>query len=156
DEHQEILKPIAALLGSAVEHWRIWDGERRRAERLQRTEALFATLAESLDVREVFPRLSQGMQPILPHGFMVLTRLDVRARTIQVTAYAGDLEGPVPMQAVTLTEQEMEQRPDFEIIDDVQTAFAPETEREKLVVSSGMRSWLRVPVVILGEQKGSL
>jgi GAF domain-containing protein len=25
DEHQEMLRPIAALLGSAVEHWRIWD-----------------------------------------------------------------------------------------------------------------------------------
>src|SRR6266850_5596588 len=25
DENQENLKPIAALLGSAVEHWRIWD-----------------------------------------------------------------------------------------------------------------------------------
>jgi hypothetical protein len=24
DEHQELLRPIAALLGSAVEHWRIW------------------------------------------------------------------------------------------------------------------------------------
>src|SRR5439155_8785 len=29
-EHQEVLRPIAALLGSAVEHWRIWDVERRR------------------------------------------------------------------------------------------------------------------------------
>jgi transcriptional regulator with GAF, ATPase, and Fis domain len=156
DEHQEILKPIAALLGSAVEHWRIWDAERRRAERLDRTEALFATLADSLDVRDVFPKLSDGMQAILPHDFLVLTRLDVRARAIQVSAYAGDLEGPVPMQAVTLTEEEMERRPDFEIIDDVQTAFVPATDREKMVVSSGMRSWLRVPVVILGEMKGSL
>ena len=34
DEHQEALEPIAVLLGSAVEHWRIWDAERRRRERL--------------------------------------------------------------------------------------------------------------------------
>src|SRR5215813_3304137 len=27
DEHQEILRPVAALLGTAVEHWRIWDAE---------------------------------------------------------------------------------------------------------------------------------
>ncbi|MGH7339490.1 MAG: GAF domain-containing protein, partial [Candidatus Rokuibacteriota bacterium] len=25
EAHQEVLRPIAALLGSAVEHWRIWD-----------------------------------------------------------------------------------------------------------------------------------
>src|SRR5215471_5988581 len=28
EEHQRALRPIAALLGSAVEHWRIWDAER--------------------------------------------------------------------------------------------------------------------------------
>src|SRR5262245_21511228 len=43
DEHQEVLGPIAALLGSAVEHWRIWDAERRRGERLAQLEGLFAT-----------------------------------------------------------------------------------------------------------------
>lgn len=32
EEHQEVLGPIAALLGSAVEHWRIWEAERRRRE----------------------------------------------------------------------------------------------------------------------------
>src|SRR5262245_50791954 len=36
DEHEQVLKPIAALLGSAVEHWRMWDAERRRRERLDR------------------------------------------------------------------------------------------------------------------------
>jgi len=157
EEHQETLKPIAALLGSAVEHWRIWDAEKRRTERLDRTEALFTTLAESLDVRDVFARLSQGMRPILDHDFMVLTRVDVRARTIQVSAHAGHVDGPVPMQAVQLTEQEMLHRLDFEIIDDVQVAFGePKTDRERMVLSSGMRSWLRVPVMILGEMKGSL
>ena len=60
DEHQELLRPIAALLGSAVEHWRIWDAERRRRERLDQLEALLGTLAESLDVREVFPQLSDA------------------------------------------------------------------------------------------------
>src|SRR5262245_33145366 len=156
DEHQEALKPIAALLGSAVEHWRIWDAERRRTERLDRTEALFVTLAESLDVREVFEKLSEGMKPILPHDFLVLTRVDVRARTIQISAYAGDVDGPVPLQAVPLTEAEMNMRPDLEIVDDVQTELKPETERERLILTSGMRSWLRVPVIISGEKKGSL
>src|SRR5262249_57440029 len=58
DEHGQVLKPIAALLGSAVEHWRLWDAERRRRERLDRLESLVGTLAESLDVRQVFPRIS--------------------------------------------------------------------------------------------------
>ena len=76
DEHQQILRPIAALLGSAVEHWRLWDTERRRRDRLDRVESLAATIAGSLDVREVFGRISEAMKPVLPHDVLVLTELD--------------------------------------------------------------------------------
>jgi len=156
DGHQEVLRPIAALLGTAVEHWRIWDTERRRWDRLDRIEALLGTLAESLDVREVFQRLSDGMQPILPHDMMVLTELDVRARTIRIAASAGQCDVPVPTHAVPLNEQELEQRIDFEIIRDIPAEVAPDTERQRLIVSSGLRSWLRVPVWLSGEIKGGL
>src|SRR2546426_494027 len=117
-EHQEILRPIAALLGSAVEHWRIWDAERRRRERLDRIEALLRTLAESLDVREIFQRLSDGMQPILGHDLMALTELDLRAGTLRIAASAGECDIPVPIHAIPLTDRELEQRVDFEIIPD--------------------------------------
>src|SRR6185295_8467534 len=98
-EHQEILSPIAALLGSAVEHWRIWDAERRRRERLEKLESLLGTLAESLDVREVFEKISQDVRPVLPHHLMTLTELDGRARTIRATAIAGEADIPAPTQA---------------------------------------------------------
>src|SRR5205809_4605746 len=83
-EHQEVLRPIAALLGSAVEHWRIWDVERRRRERLDRVDTLLGTLAEALDVREIFERLSSEMKPLLPHDMMALTQLDLANRTIEL------------------------------------------------------------------------
>jgi transcriptional regulator with GAF, ATPase, and Fis domain len=156
DDHQEALRPIAALLGSTVEHWRIWDAERRRQERLDRIDALVQTLAGSLAVGEVFPRLSADMQAILPHDFMVLTEHDVRARTIRVVAHAGECDIEVPTHKVELTQREMEQRLDFEIVQDIQTEMPVETERERLIRSSGMRSWLRVPVLLSGEVKGSL
>jgi len=156
DEHQEALRPIAALLGSAVEHWRIWDAEKRRRERLDRIETLFATLAESLDVREVFQRLSDGMQPILPHDLMTLTELNVRAHTIRIKAFAGKHDLDVPVHTIPLTETEQERRVDFEIIHDIQTELQPDTDRQRLIISSGMRSWLRVPVWLAGEVKGGL
>ena len=155
-EHQEVLRPIAALLGSAVEHWRIWDAERRRRERLDRIEALLSTLAESLDVREVFQRLSRGMQPVLAHDLMVLTELDERTRTIRIVAFAGDLDGPVPLEPVRLTEEELARRVEFEIIRDIPIEIAPDTERRRLLLKPGMRSWLRVPVWLSGEIKGGL
>jgi transcriptional regulator with GAF, ATPase, and Fis domain len=155
-EHQEVLRPIAALLGSAVEHWRIWDAERRRQERLDRVEPLLGTLAGSLDVREVFPQLSREMQAILPHDLMVLTELDVHAGTIRIMAFAGDCDVPVPDHPVALTPDELERRVDFEIVQDIPAQMEPDTERKRLILSSGLRSWLRVPVWLSGEIKGGL
>ncbi len=156
DEHQKVLRPIAALLGSAVEHWRIWDAERRRQERLDRMETLLGMLAESLDVREVFQRLSEAMQPVLPHDLMTLTELDERARTIRIIAYAGPIDLEVPTDAVPLTERELQQRVDFEILRDIPAEVTPDTERQRLILSSGLRSWVRVPVLLAGEVRGGL
>jgi len=157
EEHQEVLRPIAALLGSAVEHWRIWDAERRRRDRLDRVEALLGTLAESLDVREVFDRVSAAMQPILAHDLMSLTLLDVRARSIRVAASAGQADIPPPTEPVVLTEGELERRAqEFELIHDIPTELEPKSERDRLIIATGMRSWLRVPVGLSGEVRGGL
>ena len=157
DEHQEVLRPISALLGSAVEHWRIWDAERRRRERIDQLEVLHVTLAESLDIREVFQRISEAVQPVLPHDLLVLTELDDRARTFRVVALAGAADAPAPTGAVALTAQESERRLlDFEIIRDIPAEMAPVTERDRLLLGTGMRSWLRVPVRLSGEVHGAV
>ena len=158
DEHQAVLRPIAALLGLAVEHWRIWDAERRRRERLDRVEPLLVTLAGSLDVESVFDELSAAVKEILPHDLMSLTELDLQAMTIRLSAIAGeaDIPSPAPTKKVTLTKEELERRIDFEILNDIPTEVAPDTERQRLIRSLGMRSWLRVPLLLSGEVKGSL
>ena len=156
DEHQEVLKPIAALLGSAVEHWKLWDIEQRRRDRLDRIEALLGMLAQSLDVREVFEQLSDGMKAILPHDMMCLTELDMRAQTIRISAIAGKTDNPAPTGSVPLTERELERRNDFEIFNDIPAEVPPDTERQRLIISSGMRSWLRVPVWLSGQVQGGL
>jgi transcriptional regulator with GAF, ATPase, and Fis domain len=159
-EHQELLRPIAAILGSAVEHWRIWDTERRRRERLDRLdqlETLLGALAETLDVREVFAELSAAVQPVLPHDLLVLTELDLRARAIRFAAVAGEADIEVPTQSVSLTEEETRRRSqDFELVRDIQSEIRPTSERQRLLVASGMRSWLRVPVWLAGEVRAGL
>jgi transcriptional regulator with GAF, ATPase, and Fis domain len=155
-EHQEVLRPITALLGSAVEHWRIWDADRRRQERFDRVEALLGTLAGSLDVRVVFERLSAEMQTVLAHDFMTLTELDLQQGTLKVVTHAGDCDIEVPPEVIPLTREEHELRVDFEILEDLPAQISPDTERERLLLRTGMRSWLRVPVRLSGEIKGSL
>jgi transcriptional regulator with GAF, ATPase, and Fis domain len=155
DEHQESLKPIAALLGSAVEHWRIWDAERRRRERLNRLEELLGEAADSLDSREVFQRISQALQPVLPHDLIVLTEVDHPASEFRIVALAGESDIPKPPEQVRLTVQETERHAlDFEIYRDLQSELKPDSERNRLLLSTGMRSWMRVPVRISGEMRG--
>ncbi len=156
EEHQTILRPIAALLGSAVEHWQIVDAERRRKQRLDQVDTLLGTLAESLDVREVFQRLSAELQSILPHHLINLTEVDLRARTIRIVAFAGGCDVPIRTDPFPLNEREIEDRVGFAIVRDVQEELAPTTQRYRLIRESGLRSWLHVPVSISGEMKGSL
>jgi|KBSSwiStaDraftv2_1062776.scaffolds.fasta_scaffold24867_3 transcriptional regulator with GAF, ATPase, and Fis domain len=157
DEHQEVLRPIAALLGSAVEHWRIWDRERRRNARLNAVEGLQRTLAGSLDVRQVFQALSDELQSTLPHDMMVLTELGLRERTLRIVAASGGYDIPIPPTGVTLTSEECEVRADHEVIRDIPAHFKARTERERLILASGLRSWLRVPVRLAGgEVSGGL
>ena len=157
EAHQEVLRPIAALLGSAVEHWRIWDAEKRHQARLNHLEVVFTTLAESLDVREVFERLSRAVQPVLPHHLLVLTEFDDAARALKVVAHAGQMDTPVPTEPTPLSELESQRRLlDYEILQDLKTELAPDTERNRLLLHSGMRSFLRVPVRLWGEVRGSI
>ena len=157
DEHQEILRPVAALLGSAVEHWRIWDAERRRRERLDRLEAVLGTFAESLDVRDVFVRISEAVREILPHDLVVLTELDIRRRSLRIAASAGTADIEVPSAPMTLTEQELADRArDVVILRDIPAEISGTTERERAILASGMRSWLRVPIWTGDEVRGGL
>jgi len=157
DDHQEILGPIATLLGSAVEHWRIWDAERRRRERLDQLEGPLATLAESLDIREVFDRISAAVQAVLPHHLLVLAEIDDRARTFRVVASAGKADVPIPTDPVPFTEEELERRRlDYEIYRDIPGEVTADTPRNRLLLASGMRSWLRAPVRLSGEVRAGL
>ena len=155
DEHQELLHPIAALLGSAVEHWRIWDAEMRRGERLDRVEAMADVLAESLDVTEVFERVSESVQPILPHDVLALSELEGE-KAFRLVALAGEKPKVLPDGPVTLSAGEAAQRyVEFEIVHDVDD-LPPGTERNRLIAANGLRSWLRVPVRLSGKVSGSL
>ncbi len=150
-----MLSPIAALLGSGVEHWRIWDMERRRQERLDRLEKVLGTLAESLDIREVFGRLSQAVQPVLPHDLLVLTEHDTRSRTFRVVARAGESDVEDPVSPVGLSATELDRVDiEYEICRDIHAELKADTDRNRLLLATGMRSWMRVPVSMSGEVHG--
>ena len=157
DDHQEVLGPIAALLGSAVEHWRIYESDRRTRERLDRLDEALEHLAPSLDVKDVVQKAYETIQDVLPHDLLALTELNDRARKFRVVTYAGESDVEPPTESVPLTQEESERRLlPFESIRDLQTDLDPATDRNRLMIATGMRSYLRVPVRLWGEVRGSL
>ena len=97
-EHEVALEAIAGLLGLALEHERLWTLDTARRRRLDAIDALLRVLAESLDVREIFNRVSEVVQPVLPHDRLVLTSLspDRRVITIDARVRRADVRFPDP------------------------------------------------------------
>jgi len=60
--------------------------ERERRRRSEALEKLLPTLAEALDVREVFPQLSAVAQELIPHDLLELGILNAERTHAQVYA----------------------------------------------------------------------
>src|SRR5262249_60344922 len=93
---------------------------------------------------------------IVYHDGRGLHDVEVRARTSRGAACASRGRVEVPRDPVPVTEEELTSRKEFEILRDIPDEIATDTERKKYILASGMRSWLRVPVKLSGEVKGSL
>jgi len=65
--HVESLAPIVDLLALAIEHERLWTLEQQRRWKRDRLQTLFPTIADALDIRTVYPRLSALLQDVIPH-----------------------------------------------------------------------------------------
>ena len=61
------LNPTVDLLALAIQHERLWRLEQQRREKRDQLQRLLATIAEALDIRTVFPRLSALLQDVIPH-----------------------------------------------------------------------------------------
>lgn len=61
------LEPVADLLALAIEHERLWTLEQDRRRKRDRLQTLLPTIADALDIRTVFPRMSAVLQDVIPH-----------------------------------------------------------------------------------------
>jgi GAF domain-containing protein len=57
-EHEPVVEALSDLVAAALEHERLWTIERERSRRALALEGLLATLAQALDVRQVFKQVS--------------------------------------------------------------------------------------------------
>jgi transcriptional regulator with GAF, ATPase, and Fis domain len=155
-EHEPLAEAIAAILGSALEHERLALLEVARLRRMDALDQLLFTLAESLDVREVFERVSAVAQVVLPHDRLLLTSLREDGRAVRVFALTGEAPPGLP-ESFELSSFDVSRREhDSELVRDALGELAPATARARWLATLGVRSVLRVPVRLLGAISGSL
>jgi GAF domain-containing protein len=129
------------------------DGEIRRARRLEAIDGLLPALFQALDVREVFARLSEIANEVLPHD------------AVGLPLVTDDREHIVPYASIGLSHAVKFDR--LEIPDYVRTLFTDpwdfevfrnlETDphpRAGPYFASGFRSAIRVPIQLEGRIEG--
>jgi transcriptional regulator with GAF, ATPase, and Fis domain len=143
DVHEAALRTIADLVGLALEHERLWTLDVERRRRLDAVDALLPTLAQALDVRDVFNQVSAIVRPILRHDRLVLVSLSTDRATVTVDAISGE---PVPdLSRTAPVPRDCAQDPmEPEVVPDLETE--PQADRCQRARALGIRSLLRIPL----------
>ena len=89
EAHQELLEPVGDLITLALYHDTVRTTELRRRERIDALVRLLQTVAETLDIRQIFPQLSETIRAALPHDILALTAWAEDGLSFQVYAMAG-------------------------------------------------------------------
>jgi transcriptional regulator with GAF, ATPase, and Fis domain len=137
---------LAAYLALALSHQRLADAardaalERERAASIETSVELLRTISGVLDVRSVFPRISEIANKILPHDAMTMVFHDGNGKVVQQAATEG-----VPTLSVHAARGPQS---DHFVIDDLTTLDLPavivgESPRDKLV-AAGFRSLIAI------------
>jgi transcriptional regulator with GAF, ATPase, and Fis domain len=138
---------------------------------------LLRTLAETLDVREIFARISEEARRIVAHDFLTLGLIGEDQRTVRLLALSGDPDEP-PGEAVWPAELLSEKDADFFVLNEIQPApdgatarvvLRPNGGEERLgmelpiqpafreqVLVHGVRSFLHVTLRLRGGVLGAL
>jgi two-component system response regulator FlrC len=115
-------------------------------------------MAESLDVRQLFPEVSNVVREALPHDILALTAWAEDGRSFRVYAMTGtDVDDPAFWASTPLNEDErvLLHREPY-IVHDVESEIPADTLRGRLFRQIGARSALRVPTPLGTGVFGSL
>ncbi len=139
------LLSFADMVVLALEHERLWDLDAAQRRRMDAIDSLLLTLADSINIREVFDRVSEVVSPVLAHDRMALITPTVDGKRIKVQAVSGE---PIPDVPPTLPVEEQLLNPeiDYEIIADLGVMAPDDSETMRLARKLGIRSVLRIPL----------
>jgi transcriptional regulator with GAF, ATPase, and Fis domain len=121
------------------------------------TDALLAALAGiaraaagTLEIREIFEKVSELARPVLPHDRLALGLLDEERTAVRIHAVTGPAIPGLP-ELVRLSPEELLRREwEFEIVGDLPAEISSPSHRRELLSGDGIRSLLRVPIFFEG------
>jgi two-component system NtrC family response regulator len=158
DEHQALMDSVADLLSVALHQDSLRTTETLRRERLESLEGLLHTMAESLDIRQIFRDVSDVVRGGLPHDILAMTSWGEDGRSFRVYALAGaEIKDPAFWAPTILTgEDRALLTPGSYVVRDVATEIAPNSVRARVFGMMGVQSALRIAIPLGSGIFGSL
>ena len=145
EAHASALAAFADFVVLAIEHERLWNLDTVQRHRMDAIDSLLLTMADSIDIREIFDRVSKVVSPVLSHDRMVLIAPTADGRRVRVEAVSGE---PIPDVPDTLPAHEHLLNPElaFEIYVDLDSLAPDDSETIRLARKLGIHSALRIPL----------
>jgi len=144
-----IVKRIAMFVALALSHQRLAEQAKRaealreRAANLEMLEDLLKALSGVLDIREVFDRVSDIAQKVLPHDAVIVIVPTGEGLATQNYALRGFGDTPITVEG-RVREPELLSEPwDFRIYDDLATV---PVYQSTIAIRAGMRGALLLPI----------
>jgi transcriptional regulator with GAF, ATPase, and Fis domain len=156
--HQALVDGVADLLVLAFQNAAALERETLRRERIDSLRGLLQTMAESLDLRQVFAEISEVVRGGLPHDVLAITQWGVDGASFRLYAIAGaEIDDPTLWAPMSLTGVDRTQlNRDAYVIRDTEVEIPADTLRGRLFRQLGVRSALRVPMSLGKDVFGSI
>ncbi len=158
DAHQVRLDGVADLLVVAFQSAAIVERESLRRERIDSLRGLLHTMAESLDLRQVFPEISDVVRGGLPHDILAITAWGMDGASFRMYAMAGaQVDDPAFWAPITLTGSDRDSlNRDAYVVHEVHAEIPPDSIRRRMFDRLGVKSALRVPMPLGKDVFGSV
>jgi transcriptional regulator with GAF, ATPase, and Fis domain len=155
EAHASACRQVADLIGPFVETVVLLHRERRRRERLKAVTGLPPILGASLKVGDVLERLAEAVRPLIDFDVMGLA---LRTATGQGFERIGMIGAPRPVNPGPATIEDFSiaeriSRGEVFLIRDAERELDPRRPGDQLIIQSGDRSMLGVPL-LFGERVG--
>jgi len=156
EAHLGVAKQIADLIAPFIQSTVLLHRERQRRRRLRALGNLTRVLATSLDARDIFGRLADGVKPILDFDVMGAVLISPSGRDLELLAAAGPPDAQGPPERIPLEHYSFARRVEggeAVVIQDAAVELDPALPGDRRILDGGGRSCMIVPLRF-GEEVG--